>query len=140
LTKALELAPEELRHLIFWQFGHLEEARGNLRHAINWHRKVARLKPDEASSYIYCGLIFKSQGKLKQAEKQYRRALECRDGMLDEAWFNLGGALLTQRRLEEARDCYLKAIGIDPKYTIAKQRLKDVEQAIQLRSKSLVRQ
>ncbi len=60
--------------------------------------------------------------------------------MLDEAWFNLGGALLTQRRLEEARDCYLKAIGIDPKYTIAKQRLKDVEQAIQLRSKSLVRQ
>lgn len=130
LSKALALAPLDRRHMVYWQFGHLEEARGNLVSAMQWHRKSARLQPDNASSWIYCGHIAFSQGHLSQAETFNRRALQCERGAIDEAWFNLGGALLAQDRLEEARECYLRAIAIDPKYAIAKKRLKDVELAI----------
>lgn len=133
LTKALVLAPKERRHLIYWQFGHLEEARGNRKLAMDWHRKAARLKPEDASSFIYCGSISYSEGKLKQSANYHRRATECNEGMIDEAWLNLGGALLAQGQLEKARNCYQKAITIDPKYRLAKKRLKDVELAIKLR-------
>lgn len=130
LTKALTLVPKRRRFLVMWYLGHLEEARGNYRLAMKWHRKSARLRPDDASSWIYCGHIAFSQGRLRQGEAFNRRALKCKEGRFDEAWFNLGGALLAQDRLEEARACYLKAIAIDPKYGIAKKRLKDVELAI----------
>lgn len=130
LSKALAVAPLDRWHMVYWQFGHLEEARGNLVAAMQWHRKSARLQPDNASSWIYCGHIAFSQGRLRQGEAFNRRALKCKEGPFDEAWFNLGGALLAQDRLEEARACYLKAIAIDPKYGIAKKRLKDVELAI----------
>jgi len=56
-----------------------------------------------------------------------RRALQCPEGCLDEAYFNLGGYLLRQGNYEEARDCYLKALEIDPEYTLAIKRLADVE-------------
>lgn len=130
LNEALRLAPKERRHLIYWQLGHLEEAKSNPRLARSWHRKAARLRPDEASSFIYLGSIAFSEGKLREAERLHRRALNCSEGAHDEAWFNLGGALLAQDRLEEARECYVKAITIDPKYGIAKKRLMDVELAI----------
>jgi tetratricopeptide (TPR) repeat protein len=128
--KALTLAPKARRHFVHRQLGHLEEARGNLRQAMHWFRRGARGRPDDAGSWIFCGHIAFAQGRLKQAEKFNRRALCCKEGAIDEAWFNLGGALLAQDRLEEARECYLKAIAIDPKYAIAKKRLKDVELAI----------
>lgn len=55
---------------------------------------------------------------------------ECSDGRLDEAHFNLGGYLSAQKRYEEARDCYLRALEIDPEYTIAQKRLAEVERVI----------
>jgi len=113
----------------------LEDARGNYKDALDWFRKAARRRPSIADSWIYCGHIASKQGRLALWERYERRALQCSEGALDEAWHNLGGALLAQERLEEARDCYIKAIAIDPKYTSAKKRLKDVEQALQLRSK-----
>jgi tetratricopeptide (TPR) repeat protein len=114
LSKALAFVHSERRHMVYWQFGHLEEARGNRVAAMQWHRKAARLQPDNASSWIYCGHIAFLQGRLKQVEAFNRRALRCREGAFEEAWFNLGGALLAQDRLEEARECYIKAIAIDP--------------------------
>ena len=74
--------------------------------------------------------------KAKSVSKYSRRAVECSDGSIEEAWLNLGDALRAQGRLDEAKDCYRKAIAIDPKYTIAKKRLKDVERAIQLRAQA----
>ena len=136
LKQGLALAPQDKRHLVIWQLGHLEQARGNYWLAMKWHRKSARLQPDNASSWIYCGHIAFAQGRLKQAENFERRALQCKEGAFEEAWFNLGGALLAQDRLEEARECYLKAIAIAPKYGIAKKRLKDVELALAERAQT----
>lgn len=130
LTTALERAPKKGKYLSSLNLGHLEEARGQLTLALKWYRRAARIRPNEASAWVYCGHISFAQGKLKQAEKFNRRALQCEGGAIEEAWFNLGGALLAQDRLEEARECYVKAIAIDPKYGIAKKRLMDVELAI----------
>ena len=41
-----------------------------------------------------------------------------------------GFYLLAQKRFEEARDCYLRALEIDPDYSIARKRLADVERVI----------
>lgn len=130
LTTALSRAPKKGKYLSSVNLGHLEESRGNLSLALKWYRRATRINSDNATAWVYCGHISFAQGSLKQAEKFNRRALRCKEGAIDEAWFNLGGALLAQDRLEEARECYVKAIAIDPKYGIAKKRLKDVELAM----------
>lgn len=48
--------------------------------------------------------------------------------------FLLGGYLLAERRCEEARGCYVRALEIDPEYELAKKRLADVERILALNS------
>ncbi|HEU0039702.1 MAG TPA: tetratricopeptide repeat protein, partial [Verrucomicrobiae bacterium] len=64
----------------------------------------------------------------------YRSALKCSEGCIEEAYFNLGGVLLAHRRYEEAIECYRKALNIDPKYGIAKKRLRDAELALRFKN------
>ena len=51
-------------------------------------------------------------------------------GCIDEAYFNLGGYLLSLKRYSEAKECYQKAIELDPDYDIAYKRLADVNRTL----------
>lgn len=130
LRKALALVPRVWRRIVFWQSGRLDHARGDFLSAISWFRKAARLKPRDGIYWSMGAHSASAMGNHRLAEKLLRKALTCTDGCPDEYWFNLGAALLAQDRWEEARECYLKAIAIDPKYGIAKKRLEDVELAL----------
>ena len=136
LEKALALISGGWRRVVYWELGRLDHARGDFRRAISWFRKGARLKPRDGIYWAMGAHSASAMGNHRLAEKLLRKALTCTDGCPDECWFNLGGALLALDRWEEARECYLKAIAIDPKYGIAKKRLKDVELALAERAQT----
>ena len=71
---------------------------------------------------------------LSEAEHVHRKATICEKGCIDEAYHNLGLVLRGQGKLEEALQCFEKAIAIDPDYKEAKHALADVKAAIGYRS------
>jgi tetratricopeptide (TPR) repeat protein len=127
LDHAFTVVPEEHRHLVHWVKARWFKRQGNLPSAEEQSLLAYDLLPDDGTYLIYAGYLAFASGAIARAEVHLRRALACPEGCHDEAWFNLGGYLLAQKRFEEARDCYLEALKIDPDYSIAKERLEDVE-------------
>ncbi|MEM7010676.1 MAG: tetratricopeptide repeat protein [Verrucomicrobiota bacterium] len=114
LDHAAAVVPEERMHLVHAQRGHLLEHMGDFIAAEEQHLKAHSLDPDDATYLIYAGGVAFRRGDIQQAEQYARHALECTDGSLEEAHFNLGGCLLSQKRYPEARYFYLNAFKIDP--------------------------
>jgi tetratricopeptide (TPR) repeat protein len=127
LDHAQSIVPKERLHLVLAQRGHLKQAEGDFIGAEQIFLKVHELQPDDATYLIYAGSAAFRSGDIHRAEALARRATTCAEGCLEEAWFNLGGYLLSARRYQEAADCYRRAIELDPTYEIAKVRLHDVE-------------
>jgi len=127
---ALELCPDDKRQIVLAGFGHLEEARGDYSKARGWFTKAHESDPDDAAYLIYIGCTYFREGKLKDAEQANRKATMCSDGCVEEAYFNLGEDYLAQERFDEARECYLKALEIDPDYELAKESLSDVQHVL----------
>ena len=127
LDHAQPLAPIERLHFVLAQRGHLLEAKGDFLGAEELFMQAHKLKPDDATYLIYAGSVAFRRGDINRAQKLAGKAADCSDGCLDEAWFNLGGYLLSAKRYGDAADCYRKALEIDPDYEIARERLEDVE-------------
>jgi tetratricopeptide (TPR) repeat protein len=108
------------------QRGHLQQAKGDLVGAETQFLISHELDPDDATYLIYAGGAAFARGDIQRAEEHARAASKCPEGRIDEAYFNLGGYLLAQKRYSEARTCYIKALEIDPEYAIARSRLKDL--------------
>lgn len=111
---------------IYNQLGHLYRYRGELDQAAVWYKKAIDDDPDEASSYIFLGAVKARQGKLTEAEEIHRQATTCKEGLIEEAYHNLGLVLRGQSRLEEAAACFRHALEIDPKYNEAMEALEDI--------------
>jgi tetratricopeptide (TPR) repeat protein len=62
--------------------------------------------------------------------KNFRDALKCSQGAVDEAYYNLGAILVGERKYADAIKCYEETLKIDPKYKIAKTRLEDTKLAL----------
>jgi tetratricopeptide (TPR) repeat protein len=120
------------RWALYNQMGNLYRYRGDFAGAEPWYQKAIDEDPDDAGSYIFLGAAQAQQGKLKQAEETHRRATQCTDGCIDEAYCNLGLVLRGQGRLTEAAECFRKAVEISPKYADAIEALEDVEIAVVL--------
>lgn len=116
------------------EMGCLLREKGDLKKASFWYRRALRADPKYGDAYIFLGDIAFNRGLLNQAEMFYRKAIICSAHSIEEAHFNLGSVLVAKRRYREAIKCYRKAIKIDPKYGIAKKRLKDAELALQLKN------
>ena len=131
LDHAQAIAPQERLHLVLAQRGHLVEAQGDFLGAEEIFMQAHKLDPDDATYLIYAGSVAFRRGDIGRAEALARQAIECSEGYIDEAWFNLGGYLLSTKRYREAAECYRRALVIDPEYKIAQARLNDVELILQ---------
>jgi tetratricopeptide (TPR) repeat protein len=127
LDRAETVIPRKFQQHIFAQRGHRLAAMGDLPGAEKLHRQAHQLDPLDPSYLIYAASIAFKRGNIQRAEKLVRQATECDDGALDEAFFNLGGYLLVQKKYQDAKECYLKAIEIDPDYDEAHKKLADLE-------------
>jgi tetratricopeptide (TPR) repeat protein len=114
-------------HLVLAQRGHLFEAKGDFLNAKRLFMEAHQLDPADATYLIYAASASFRAGDIDRAQKLASKAADCKEGCVDEAWFNLGGYLLSDKRYHDAADCYRKALEIDPNYEIAKERLEDVE-------------
>ncbi len=70
--------------------------------------------PHNAQVYILQGSCFREQGKFKQAEASYAKAIEL-DPDNKVVYLELGTAYRKQNRFEEAEQIYQKAVEIDPR-------------------------
>jgi len=113
--------------MLLAQRGHLLEAQGDFSGAEAAFLQAHIFEPRDATHLIYAGSVAFGAGSVTRAENYARKAIECPEGCIDEAYYNLGGYLLSMQRYQEAGDCYRKALELDPDYEIAKERLNDVE-------------
>lgn len=127
IEHARSVVPTNKLHLVEYQLGHLSVAQGQFIMAINSFMHAHEMKPDDATGLIYAASAAHRMGDIDQAQTLARSATTCAEGCIDEAYFNLGGYLLSDLQYEEARECYVKALEIDPDYTMAKKRLRDID-------------
>lgn len=130
LTRALDLCPPHLRAPVYAELGQLWELRNDHPRAAEQYLKAAELQPEEATWRIYLGALDARFGLFESAESNYRIALTCPEGQVDEAYFNLGLVYRAQERFSEAADCLRNAIRLDPEYTVANEALRDVERCL----------
>jgi tetratricopeptide (TPR) repeat protein len=130
LAKAIEHCPAKKLQIPFAHMGHLFRAGGDFDQAAEWYRKAINADPADASYRIYLGAVLAEQGRLHDAEEAHRAAINCTEGCIDEAYFNLGLVLRALDRFSEAADCFREAIRLDPAYAAARQALRDVERCI----------
>ncbi|CAL8123281.1 unnamed protein product [Orchesella dallaii] len=74
----------------------------------------AGIEVNPPKSWGNLGIVLSNQGKLKEAEQAYRKALHFRSNLAD-VHYNLGILLESQGRLDEALESYRSAIHFRPK-------------------------
>lgn len=114
------------------ELGLLYHAKGRYQEAIRWFERLATMEAHKAGTWVFMGSSLARRGSLRRAEECHRRASECPEGNIDEAWLNLGLVLRARERLPEARDCFRKALQLDPGYRQAQVGLHDVERALEV--------
>jgi tetratricopeptide (TPR) repeat protein len=87
-------------------------------------------RPEDATAYIYLGVMLAKNGQLDEAEALHRRTTACADGCLDEAYLNLGHVLRAKDRYLDALECFRAALRRDPLYEAAQEALADIEQVL----------
>jgi tetratricopeptide (TPR) repeat protein len=127
---ALKYCKESQLYLAYLCMGHAWKRRGDYEEALRSCRVALDLMPHDAERYTYVGSMLQKQGKLAEAEEVHRAGTECKEGCIDEAYHFRGLALRCQGRLDEARECFEKAISLDHDYSDAKEALTDVLAAI----------
>ena len=130
LKRGLALIPTDRRRAAYCQLGECARAARDFRGAEEWHKKAIEAEPDHTAGHIYLGALYAGMGKLEDAEKAHRDATKCSVRNVDEAYLNLGFVLRAQGRLDEAKDCFVRALELDPQYDYAREALEDVEKAI----------
>lgn len=127
LEEGIKHCPEDKLHIPYLQMGYLYDAKGDTGKAIEWYKKCIMLRPQDADYHSNVGQILAKQGKFKEAEECYLRAIECTDGCIDEAYLNLGFVVRAQERFADALEYFEKALQLDPEYEKAKMALKDMK-------------
>ncbi len=117
--KSLDLCEKSQAFVVFSELGHLFKFKGQNQVSADWFRNAIDARPDDAGAYIFLGSVLARDGKLLEAEAAHRSATQCDDGCIDEAYLNLGLILRSLRRYGEARQCFERALELDPEYQAA---------------------
>jgi len=132
LQKAERLTEPKLLHWVLCRRGALYEKMGNWGGAIDVYLDAHRLKPSEVGPLVFAAVTLHRAGRLEEAIEIAIKATQCSEGAIDEAYFNLGGFYLVQRRYEEARTCYQRVLEIDPTDESSQRWLDDLEKVFAL--------
>jgi tetratricopeptide (TPR) repeat protein len=109
--------------------GQLNHHRGRYEDAEKNYRAAHGLRTDRGDYLILAAASAYQRGEAAKAEYLIREALkyQCEQ---DEAYTNLGTYLASQRRFEEAAECFKKVLQMDAKSEFAREWLEDLEQVI----------
>lgn len=90
---------------------------------------IAEEKPPQAWMHFNRGLAFKLLGRLKEAERDYTRAIAL-DARKAAAYTNRGNVRLLLNDVTGALADYRKAIRLDPNDAVARENLRAIEAAL----------
>jgi tetratricopeptide (TPR) repeat protein len=128
--RALEIAEPDRQGRIFTLLGDLCRTQLNHTEAESFYRRAIACAPTDATAFIYLGGMFAGQGRFGEAEALHRRATQCIDGCIDEAYLNLGFVLRAKGEYLNALDCFREALARSPDYEEAKAGLADMERVL----------
>ena len=130
LLRAVKHFPAEYIDIPYYYLGRLYKNAGNHRRAVEWYKKASEVAPQRVDYFIVLGVAYTNLEKISEAEASFERAIKCKEGMMDEAYYNLGVILAGQSKYKKASACFEKALQLDPKYKLAKQALEDIRTAL----------
>lgn len=120
----LKLKPGDIR--AFNNLGQIYSEMGELDKSIEHYRKVIDKRPDFFASLKGLGDVKMKQKKYEKAAGYYEKA--CNASPRDPLLFYLKGeALAKAGKVEDAKSAYKKAIELNPKFTPAIQKLKELD-------------
>ncbi len=135
LRKASSLVAPVDRVHIASAWGAFYREKGNEKSSERWYRRAVALRPNPAL-HIFLGAALARQGKFAEAKHHQAQAIALARKVgkgADEAHYNLALILRAEGQYRAAGRHLRKAIQVDPKYTIAKEALRDVESAMHIR-------
>lgn len=103
------------------------DALGRTPEAIDAFGQALAVQPGFAEAYTNRGNARLRLGNLSEAKSDYEAALAAGISTPAYVWYGLGQIAQAQGDFAGARDCYKKALGADPAYSLATQKLADLE-------------
>jgi tetratricopeptide (TPR) repeat protein len=134
---ALDYSSNEAAPWIFLRCGQVLDSIGESPRAMHWLEEATELLPDESDIWLQLGICQRKIGNLTEAAESFQRAIQCPNGNIDEAYFQLAGIYLAWREYLKAQQLYKQAVEINPHYDAAIQRIVDIEQVIKHRRRQL---
>ncbi len=117
--RAIELDSQAKATAAVWNnLGLVELARGNSQEAFQAFDKASMLDPKYREAHLNEANVYLDCGDYKRAEKQIRKAVDI-DPDDPDAQLALGVALRGQKRFDEARVAYERALAVRPNYAPA---------------------
>jgi len=132
LVQAFRLTPAHRRHFALAQAGRWRSAMGQHAVAARWYKRAVSAS-GSTDYHVWVGAALARAGRLAEAERWHRRALEECEGLADEAYYNLGLVLRATGRYIEALAAFDKALELDPAYERVHEAREDVVKAIAVR-------
>ncbi len=125
LNQALELAPEEYRHLLFFATAAALSDRGQFNLSHEFYNKSANLKPEFLPAKLNNAVVLRKMDRMEEAEKVYNQILLKKPDYF-KARYNYA---LFLRRLERSEDAITElkaALLIDANHTGARKSLANI--------------
>jgi arylsulfatase A-like enzyme/Flp pilus assembly protein TadD len=120
---ALPLAPKS--GALRAELGEILRAQGDVAGAIRLQTEATTLSPDVASYWNSLGMTLGGNRRPAEAEHAFREAVKL-DAKSHRYAYNLGLVLRDQGRAAEARPWFEKALALDPRFTPARERLREI--------------
>lgn len=109
-------------------------AQGKYEDAIRCYQQVQSLAPENQSAHIGLGKLHHTLGNRDAAMVSFAHARAV--GTSAAGLVETGDAFASLEQLDEAKDCYAKALALDPNFVTARQRLGLLDQPAALREQS----
>ncbi len=127
--ESLEVFPTAEAHTFLgWTY----RFQGKLEAAINECKKAIRVDPTLGNPYNDIGAYMIEQERYEEAIPWLEKATQAeRYQAYHYAWYNLGRAWSAREAYSRARECFQKALDIEPEYTPARDALEKVRRVVQ---------
>ncbi len=118
--RALELRGEDAQ--LFNDLGYCHFLQGNLPQAEQLLTYANRLSPNTPRFHNNLGMVLGHQGRHQEALREFMQA-----GSEADAFYNLAFVYASQDQAEQAKECFRKALVIDPTHQLAAESLRSFE-------------
>lgn len=88
--------------------------------------EILQINPNTVNVFNSLGVLYRKQGKLREALEQYQKALKVTPNE-EKIHYNIGRLCIDMKELEKAKEAFTKAIELNPRFEEAKQTLQALE-------------